>query len=312
MKATHAHRGLAASLALLAVGVVTAAVLGPLVFEVIEFHLVDDVLNQVMGGDAVALILVAPAAAFAAWLLWQGHPAGPVVALAPAGYAMYTYTQLALGGEFATEPGNSERFFPLYLAIFVLAAASFVAAWNLVDPAALPTPTARLRRTVIGVLLTLSVFLTVGLHLPGLVDIVGGAPFEVEYTQSPTVFLIVKLMDLGIVVPVMVVTCRRVVAPGRVGQPADVRDGRLGRPARFGGGGHGGGDGRQRRPGRIDRNHRRLRDRGARPAHPGLQAFRSTVRTGIAARSRGAYGTRPPPSPGAGHGAAHRTGLTWP
>jgi hypothetical protein len=197
---------LAASLALLAVGVSSVAVLGPLVFDVIEFHLVDDVLNQVMGGDAVALVLVAPTAAFAAWLLWRGQAAGPVVALAPAGYAMYTYPQLALGGEFATEPGNSERFFPLYLAIFMLAAASFVTAWNRVDPAAQPTPTGRLRRTVIGVLITLSVFLTVGLHLPGLVDIVGGAPFEVEYTQSPTVFLIVKLMDLGIVVPVMVVT----------------------------------------------------------------------------------------------------------
>lgn len=206
MTVPHPHRGLALMLALLAVGIFVAALAGPLVLDVIEFHLVDDVLNQVMGGDAVALALVGPAALFAAWLLWWGHPAGPVVALAPAGYAMYTYPQLAVGGEFAAEPGNSERFFPLYLAVFVLAATSFVIAWNLVDPDALPAPAERLRRTVIAVLITLSVFLAVGLHLPGLIDIVGGAPFDVDYTQSPTVFLVVKLMDLGIVVPVMLLT----------------------------------------------------------------------------------------------------------
>jgi hypothetical protein len=206
METTGSHRGLASVLVLLSLGIAAAAILGPLVTDVIRFHLVDDVINQVMGGDAVALVVVAPVTAASAWFMWRGHPAAPVVTLAPAGYAMYTYPQLALGGEFATEPGNSERFFLLYLTLFLLAAAAFVRSWHLIDPTTLPMPARRLRNTVIGVLLTMSVFLSVGLHLPGLVDITDGPPFDVDYTQTPTVFLLVKLMDLGIVVPVMVAT----------------------------------------------------------------------------------------------------------
>jgi len=191
----------------LGLGVAAATLLGPLVFDLINYHVVDDILNQVIGGDAIGLILVAPVALTAGVLILRGHPAGPLVALAPAGYATYVYTQLAVGGEFASQPGNSERFFPLFLAIFLLGGTAFVMAWNAVDQRKLPEPSVVMRRTAVTVMFFLAAFLTFGLHLPGLVDVIGGAPYGVEYTQSPTVFWIVKLMDLGIVVPVTVATC---------------------------------------------------------------------------------------------------------
>ncbi len=201
-----ARHALAVVLVALGLGVAAASLLGPLVWGVIDYHVVDDVLNQVVGADAVALVLVAPAAVVAGVLTWRGHPAGPVLALAPSGFAMYVYTQLAVGGEFTTQPGNSERFFPLFLGVFLLAAAAFGLAWTAVDAITLPRPTTVMRRTTATVLGLLAVFLTVGLHLRGLLDVVDGPPYGVEYTQSPAVFWIVKWMDLGIVVPVAVLT----------------------------------------------------------------------------------------------------------
>jgi hypothetical protein len=35
-------------------------------------------------------------------------------------FALYTYTKLALGGDLYRHPGNSERFFLLFLTLFIL------------------------------------------------------------------------------------------------------------------------------------------------------------------------------------------------
>lgn len=198
-------RRLALVLAALGIGVALASLLGPLGFDVIRYHVVDDVLNQVIGGDAVALILVAPVSLVAAALVWRRHRAGPIVALAPAAFAMYFYAQLAMGGEFASEPGNSERYFLLLLAVFILGGAAFAMAWTESAAGIYPEPSTSMRRTVTTVLFLVAAFLAFGLHLRGLVDIMGGAPYGVEYVQSPAVFWVVKFMDLGIVVPLALV-----------------------------------------------------------------------------------------------------------
>ncbi len=190
----------------LATGVATMALLGPLALGWVDYHVVDDVENQVVGGDLAAVALVAPTCALAGALVLRGHRAGPVLALAPTAFVMYLYTQLAIGGEFAAVSGNSERAFPLMLALFWLAGAGFVLAWRAVDAAALPEPRDALRRSIGGALLLVAVFLTVGLHLRGVVDVLDGAPNGVEYTQGPTVFWVVKWMDLGLVVPLTLVT----------------------------------------------------------------------------------------------------------
>lgn len=198
----------ALALLLFALGpaVAAASLLGPLGFGVIHYHVGDDVVNQVVGGDAIALALVAPAALAAGVLVWRGHPAGPLIALAPAGFSVYVYTQLAVAGEFASRPGNSERFFPLFLTVFLLGSAAFVLAWQATDTAAPPDPSPAMRQASAAVLWLVALFLTLGLHLRGLLDVIGGPPYAVEYTQSPAVFWIVKWMDLGIVVPVAIVT----------------------------------------------------------------------------------------------------------
>ena len=66
--------------------------------------------------------MVVPVCLTVGWLAWRDHPAAPVLALARAIFAMYTYSQLILGNEYLHRPGNIERFFSLLLAMFLLAA----------------------------------------------------------------------------------------------------------------------------------------------------------------------------------------------
>ena len=189
-----------------AAGVACLSLLGPLSLGWVDYHVVDDLENQIIGGDLAALALVAPVCVLAGVLVLLRRRAGPVLALAPTAFAMYLYTQLAVGGEFAAVSGNSERTFPLMLALFWIGGAGFVLAWRAVDVETLPAPRAALRRSIGWALLLVAAFLTFGLHLRGLVDVLDGPPYGVDYTQGPTVFWIVKWMDLGLIVPLTLMT----------------------------------------------------------------------------------------------------------
>jgi deazaflavin-dependent oxidoreductase (nitroreductase family) len=190
-----------AGLILLGAAVAAVAVLGPLVSGVLRYRTSPASLNQIIGGDAAALAVVAPVTVAAGVLALRGHPAAPVLALAPSIFVVYTYTQLILGNEFLRRPGNVERFFPLMLAVFLLAAALAIRAWHSTAPAELPATSARADRTAAIVLLAIAAFVVVGLHLPNLVDAMRDRPSGVPYLSSPTAFWLVKFMDLGIVVP---------------------------------------------------------------------------------------------------------------
>lgn len=198
---TTARRWLVAALLGLSAGVATAAVLGPLWAEVIRYRTSPTTLNQVAGGDLAALALVAPVALLAAVLVARGHRAGPVVALAPGGWAMYVHAQLIVGQEHLDLPGNGERFFPLLLGVFLLGAVVVTLAWREVADMVLPPMGRRLRRGTGVLLVAVAAFLVAGLHVPSLLDALGPQPSALEYTTSPTAFWMVKLMDLGLVVP---------------------------------------------------------------------------------------------------------------
>jgi hypothetical protein len=196
---------LAAGLVLLGIGAALVAVLGPLVTGVIEYHVSETAVNQIVGGDVAGLVLVAPVSIIAGILVWRGHLAGPVLALGPAVCGLYMYSQLALGNDISRYAGNSERFFPLYLGLFVLAGAIAVISWRTIDTANLPAVLKRLNRLFGWFVLVVAFFLVVGLHLPGLADAWADQPSGTEYLADPVVFWLVKFMDLALVVPALVV-----------------------------------------------------------------------------------------------------------
>jgi len=197
------HFGLAFASALLGLGAAAVTLLGPLVTGRIEYHVSAGARHQIMGGDIAGLILVAPVSILAAVLMLRRHRAGPVVALGPAVYAIYMYSQLALGGDFDRYAGNSERFFPLFLGLFVLGGLISIRGWILVDGEHLPAIPPRIAQRLGVFLLVMATFLTFGFHLPGLAEIWNGGLSSPEYVADPNVFWLVKLMDLGIVVPAL-------------------------------------------------------------------------------------------------------------
>ena len=195
---------LTAGLFVLGVGAALVALLGPLAGDLIRYHASEGAVNQIIGGDVAGLLLVAPVSFLAGILVWRGKLAGPVLALGPSVYALYMYSQLALGGDFVRYPGNSERFFLLYLGLFVLAGAIAISAWGSIDFDRLPANRRWVDRTIGTFFLVVAAFLVVGLHLPGLVDAWADQPTSTEYLADPAVFWLVKFMDLGIVVPGLV------------------------------------------------------------------------------------------------------------
>ncbi len=201
------HSGLLATLlVLLGAGTAAAALLGPLVTGVIEYHVSEGARDQVIGGDVAVLALVAPTSLAAGILVMRRNRAGVALALGPSVYSLYMYTQLVLGNDIARYSGNSERFFPLLLALILLAGAVTVQALARLQRIDLPTLGRSVSRRLGGFLLVVAAFLTFGLHLPGLSHVFTDTPPGAEYLADPVVFWTVKVMDLGFVVPFLVWT----------------------------------------------------------------------------------------------------------
>ena len=198
-------RLLAGTLAATASAIAAASLLGPLGLDLMRYRTSDTTLNQLLGSDAAALFVVAPLALTAALLALRRHPVAPLLATGIGGYALYTYAQVIVGQEYLRLPGNVERFFPLLLTVFLLAEALVVLGWRAI-PAHLPSPSARLERTAGATLLLVAAFLVLGQHLRPMLIAWQDPVRLTEYASSPTPFWMVKLMDLGIIVPAAVAT----------------------------------------------------------------------------------------------------------
>ncbi|MCI4064492.1 hypothetical protein MRQ36_18555 [Micromonospora sp. R77] len=197
------HRTLAATLAALALAMATTSLVGPLGLDLLHYRTSPTTLHQLLGSDAAALFVVVPLTLAAAVLALRRHPLAPPLAVGLSAYAIYTYAQVVIGQEYLRLPGNVERFFPLLLAVFLLAEAVLVLGWRSL-PSALPAPSPRLARVVGVTLLTVAAFLVFGLHLRSMVTAWTDPSSLTEYASSPTPFWLVKLMDLGVVAPAAV------------------------------------------------------------------------------------------------------------
>jgi|GEM_PF-349460 len=216
---TRRQRRIGWGLLALAAGLAANSLLGPLALGVIEYRYGASMINQAIGLDSVALFLVAPVSALAGALTLSGHRAGPVLGLAPAAFAAYMVPQYVIGPEYARLPGNNERFFPFHLALFILSTGLLLAAWATTDGRALPPISRDSDRRRAWVLVGVAAFILVR-WLPALAGLLTGAPPDAAYRDNPTSYLLIALLDLGLVVPAALVSARalrRGVGWGRKG-----------------------------------------------------------------------------------------------
>lgn len=180
-------------------GIAASAILGPLVLKVVKLRTSANLENQFVGGEVVSLGLAAPVAAAAGVLWWRGHRLAPVLALAPALYAVYTYTSVVLGEEYGRYPGNVETFFPLYAALVAGGAALAAAAWADLGRRPLPLPSGRLRGALAGTFVAIGTLFALT-WARQIQQVLAGHPMT-EYVEGPTLFWVIKLLDLGFVIP---------------------------------------------------------------------------------------------------------------
>lgn len=193
------------ALALLGLGIGANAVLGPLILNVISFHISSAMENQLLGGELVSLLLVAPAAILAAVLWWRSHRAAPVMALGASFYALYTYPQFVVGPQYERYTGNNEFFFPLYLALILLALAITITAWSRLRQMKLPGLSPPLRAFFSAVLIFVSVVFAFA-WIVSITAVLGRAPMIGQYQQDQTLFWLIRIMDLGFVIPAALLT----------------------------------------------------------------------------------------------------------
>jgi hypothetical protein len=197
------RRIMGATLVALGLGIAVNAMLGPLVFGVIRIRESPAMETQLLGGELTSLFLAAPLATAAGVAWWRGNALAPFLAAGPSAYALYTYIQFVLVPEYSRYAGNNERYFSFYLGLVITGWVTLMAARRAI---ALNTPTigGRLGRTM--GLAMLVVGITFALAWIGSIARLSTPPLPAEYLEHPTAFWLIRLMDLGFVIPVGLAT----------------------------------------------------------------------------------------------------------
>ena len=187
----------------LAAGLVVNALLGPLFTETIRYHYSDSLINQGIAVDAVALAAAA-IGLVAALLVLRGHRAGPILAFIPATFTAYMAPQYIVGPDYVGLPGNNEQFFLLHLGLLVVAVALILAAWASVDRDWLGSVPRVSNRRRSWAMLGVAAFIALGRWLSAVLDLMSGQPSNPDYLENPTAYLLLGILDLGLVVPAAV------------------------------------------------------------------------------------------------------------
>ncbi|MBI3971916.1 MAG: hypothetical protein HY332_11555 [Chloroflexi bacterium] len=193
------------ALILLVAGLAAAVVLGPLGLGLIDWRVSANGLNQTLGADAGMLVLVVPVALAAARLWRAGRRLAALLALG-VGLATLYYTMAAvLGPDYIRYPGNNERFFLLFLGLIILSWTIAARAWAALDPEP-PRPPRWLVRGSAAVLVLGGVVIGFA-WIAQLFDIAasGGiaqASDAQAYAEAPSAFWVVRIVDLGFIVPI--------------------------------------------------------------------------------------------------------------
>ena len=143
---------------LLGIGMVVAALLGPLMLDVIQYRNSPAAIRQLQGGEVISLLAAAPLAIVSGLVWHRRRTLAAALAIGPGLYAVYMYVQYVLAGQYDRYAGNVERFFPLFLTLIILGWITALRGWSVLGGdrgGAVPMPARRIRRTLGGLLLAI-------------------------------------------------------------------------------------------------------------------------------------------------------------
>jgi hypothetical protein len=198
-------RWLAPTTVVLGLAVLALGLLGPLATGVIRYRVAPLLRDQLIGSDAVSVVVFVPLLLLAAVLTGRRSPVGPLLALGSALTSWYFVAELVLGpdrtGRYA---GNDEAYLPLLLAVLLLSAAVALGAWQALPERAVVFDR-RSRGVIGGLLLGVVTLFVVGRYLPAWQHVVAGtAPSD--YAAGPGIWWTVAFEDLALLLPATAAT----------------------------------------------------------------------------------------------------------
>ncbi len=186
--------------AVLALGIVVAVVLGPLVLNTVRFNMNRNAIVQYQGSEVV-MLAVAAGLLLAAWLWRSNAQLAASLALGLALFVIYTMVTVIMGEEFQQFPeGNAEKFFLLYIGITSLASVLAVLATSALAGVRLePGPRwTTITTWVLGIQAGLFGLMWIG-QILGIYR--NGMSGEIE--EARLLFWLVKYLDLGFMIPII-------------------------------------------------------------------------------------------------------------
>ena len=193
----HADKLLGAGLIALGVGLAVNSLLGPFALGIVDYPLSETLHNQLIGLDAVSLLLVAPVSVVMGVLARRGHRAALYVAVAIGAYIAYMFVQYVVGPSYLDYP----RVLPLQLGLFIIGWAVALQGWILGRTSdELPSLGSSPRRHAIA-LFAFAAFVILR-YVPVFAGVVTGDPIPADAIKDPAMFWTIVLMDLGIFVPI--------------------------------------------------------------------------------------------------------------
>lgn len=177
------------------------AVQGPLFLGAIRYKTHPLILNQILGQDAVNLILLGPLSLAGGILLWLRRPLAKYLLLATPLYLIYFVLSYTIGWEWSAPAysGNSEKYFFHFLLILVAALVVMLHSLS-----AFPKDrVARFNRkglAAYSVLLVLFLLVFAAMWMKEVFEVMARGTTR-AYDIAPTAFWTVRVFDLGFTIP---------------------------------------------------------------------------------------------------------------
>ena len=189
--------------------VTSVSLLGPLVFSIIRYRWAPYSSTIVMGQDLIHLFLVVPICLVGGFLRLRNSPGAKYLLITLGPYLMYQFLLLAIAPEWAhpaytTVNYTSQNFFWLYL--IVVTGGLLILFDSLVQ--VLPEETPQFNPKIMNAIYVYIVLFAVVLSILWISQITaavsaGGAG---NYERAPTVFWWIRIFDLGIVIPLAIIS----------------------------------------------------------------------------------------------------------
>jgi hypothetical protein len=177
------------------------AVQGPLVRGVLTYKTAALINNQLLGQDAVNLVLMAPLLVAAGVLLLLRKPLARYLLIATPLFLIYFAISYTIGWEWSSPAytGNSERYFFLFL--FILIAALIFLLYALaVFPKNVESHFKKTGLTVYTAVFALFLLVFAGMWIKEVLEVAATGTTR-AYDIAPTAFWMVRVFDLGFSIP---------------------------------------------------------------------------------------------------------------